>query len=388
MAVVLGATAPSPVPSACSGVSVSVGGSLQAMFDGYPAGTTFCFLPGSYVVLGHVRPKSYDRLISVTPRAAVLTGLGRYDGGLIGSGGASGQHDVLVQGFVIQHFVNPWPFFPRSPLQAGWNWTMRDNEISYNSQAGVSVNSGSQLVGNWIHHNGRYGFEGGPLTNLLVENNEVSFNNTAHYEPNNDAGGSKISKSSGVVFRANRVHDNYGNGLWCDWENINVIYENNTLERNYLAGIFHEASADAVIRNNTFRGNGMYAAEHSRWSSADLFLNDSKNTQIYANTIFAGVNGIGLVDIDRGSNIYGLLEIRNDSVHDNTITLPAGGAVGMVRSRTTPYTPANNHFEHNTYSVTNPIAASWVWPPTGSQTWTQWHNAGNDLGGILNLIAP
>jgi parallel beta-helix repeat protein len=371
------------VATPCSGVKISPGANLQATFDAHPSGTTFCFSAGTYVVTGHVLPKSFDRLISATRRLAVLTGSDRYDGGIEGYGGAAGQHDVLVQGFVIHHFDNPWPNFPRSPLQTGDHWTVRDNEISYNSESGVSVSLGSRLVGNWIHHNGRYGFTGGPLTDLVAKNNDVSFNNTRHYDPNDDAGGSKIVQSSGVVFSGNYVHDNYGNGLWCDWQNIDVTYAGNTLERNYLAGIFHEASANAVIRDNAFSRNGLYATGKSIWFSADLLLNDSKNTQIYRNKIVAGVNGIGLIDVDRGSDKYGLLEIRNDSVHDNTVTLPDGGTSGMVSNRQTAYTPANNHFTHNTYNVTNAQAASWSWPPSGDLTWSRWKLAGNDVTGVL-----
>src|SRR6478735_6969152 len=147
----------SPRWPGCSGVPVSPGTHLQHMFDTHPSGTTFCFSPGTYVLTNHVRPRSRDRLISATRRATIPTGRNRYDGGIVGTGGSSGEHDVLVQGFVIRHFANRWPTFPRSPLQAGLNWTIRDNEIAYNSQAGVSVNSGTRLVGNWIHHNGRYG---------------------------------------------------------------------------------------------------------------------------------------------------------------------------------------------------------------------------------------
>jgi len=367
-------------------VTVSPTTSLQGAFDANPSGTTFCFSPGTYVLTGHVAPKEYDQLISVTPRAAILTGLDTYDGGIVGWAGMPYGHDVLVQGFVIQHFVNPWGTFPRSPLQAGDNWTIRDNEISYNSESGVHLASGSQLVGNFIHDNGRYGFEGGPLTNVLVQNNEVSFNNAAHYDPNNDAGGSKIIESSGVVFQNNWVHDNYGNGLWTDMGNSSVTFENNTLERNYLAGIAHEIGWDAVIRNNTFRGNGTFAVGLSLWYSADLFVYDSQNVEIYGNTIVAGINGITLRDDDRGSDSRGLLQIANDSVHDNTITLPALGTTGMVGNRAAAYTPGNNRFEHNTYSVAHTTAASWIWG--SAMTWSQWQGAGNDLTGTLLAGAP
>jgi parallel beta-helix repeat protein len=219
---------------------------------------------------------------------------------------------------------------------------------------------------------------------LLVENNEVSWNNTGNYDPNWDAGGSKIVKSSNVTFRGNNVHDNYGPGLWSDTDVVNVTYENNTLTGNAGPGIFHEASDAAVIRNNTFSRNATLTAGKSVWWGADLYLNDSKNTEIYGNTITATYNGIGLVDIDRGSTARGLLEIRNVYVHDNTIRVPAGGSNGLVGDRSTAYTSANNRFANNTYFVTSLTGGHWQW--NGTRTWTQWQALGKDVTGILATV--
>jgi len=360
----------------CQGaVAVTPAMNLQNTIQSNPPGTTFCFSSGTYVLKTYLTPKSNDRLISVPRRKAVLTGLDRYPGGIL-----SYNPDVLVQGFVIHDFDDPWPTFPRSPLQLGNHWTVRDNDISSNSESGVSVGSGTRLVGNWIHNNGRYGFTGGPAIDIVVKDNEVSFNNTRHYDPHNDAGGSKIIQSSGVVFTGNYVHDNYGNGLWCDWANINVTYVSNVLARNYLAGIFHEASARAVIRNNTFTDNATYAKGKSIWFAADLQLNDSKDTSIYGNRIVAGFNGIALIDVPRGSTIYGLLEIRDVSVHGNIITLPPGGGDGLVTLRP-DFTPVDVRFSDNRYVIADPTAALWAWPPT-YDTWQDWQHQGNDLTGV------
>ena len=59
-----------------------------------------------------------------------------------------------------------------------------------------------------------------------------------------------MPSSDGVVMRGNHVFDNVGPGLWCDIGCRNVLYENNLVERNHDAGIFHEISFNAVIRNN------------------------------------------------------------------------------------------------------------------------------------------
>ncbi len=371
---------------ACAGVSVAPGANVQSVLNAKPAGTTFCFQPGTYVLTAPVFPKSNDRLISVVARGAVFTGNGVYNAGLRGYGGAAGQHDVLVSGFVITRFANVMGTSQVAAVMAGDNWTLTGNEIADNAQIGLSLGNGAVVRGNFIHHNGRYGFSGGPSTNILIENNEVSFNNTAQY-PIGNAGGSKIHQSSYVTFRANNVHDNYGNGLHADTDNINITYENNTVTNNWGVGIFHENSSTAVIRNNTLSGNDKRIAGQSLFNGADLYLNDSKNTEIYGNTITAGVHGIGLYDNDRGSGKYGLYEIRNVNVHDNTVTLPAGGMSGMVGGRSTvAYTSAGNKFVHNTYYVTSTAAGSWQWNAT--KTWSQWRSTGNDATGSLNAWTP
>ena len=320
--------------AACSGGCVGGGGraNVQAVFNNeYGTGTTFCFQPGTYVLTQPVIPKSFDRLISVVSRRAIFTGNNVYDAGIRGYGTGAGQHDVTVQGFVFRDFVNT-PSTQSGAVIAGDNWTISDNKFAFNAQSGVVVNTGSVLSGNYIHHNGRYGFSGGPMAGGLIENNVVSYNNTSHFDTG-DAGRSKIIRSTGVTFRHNTVTDNYGMGLWTDFDNFNILYEDNILTNNRECGIFHEISADAVIRNNVFNGNGRAAVGQSLWYGADLCMNDSKNTEIYGNTITAGNHGIALTDTARGSGSYGLLEIRNVNVHDNSITMPAGGQTGLVGDR-------------------------------------------------------
>ena len=122
-----------------------------------------------------VTPKTNDRLISVVPRGAIFTGGGTRSGGIASGGGNPG---VLIQGFVLTGFTHG-SSFPNAAIAAGSGWAIENNEIAYNAQVGVALADGIVLRGNFIHHNGRYGFTGGPLDSLLVENNEVSFNNTA-----------------------------------------------------------------------------------------------------------------------------------------------------------------------------------------------------------------
>ena len=91
---------------------------------------------------------------------------------------------------------------------------------------------------------------------IRIEGNRIWSNNIYGFDPGWEAGGVKIAESDGVTFRGNHVHDNNGPGLWCDIECRNVVYEDNLVENNQDAGIFHEISFNAVIRRNVVRHNG------------------------------------------------------------------------------------------------------------------------------------
>ena len=152
---------------------------------------------------------------------------------------------------------------------------------------------------------------------MLVENNEIAYNNYAGYDSHYDGGGTKFMKSLNLTVRGNYAHHNYGTGLWFDWDNKGILAENNTLDDNDGPGIFHEAGYDAVIRNNIVRRNGFNF--HSGWiDGSGILLLASNNTEIYGNRVENNMDGIGLTQTDRGSGAYGPHETHDVYVHDNT----------------------------------------------------------------------
>jgi parallel beta-helix repeat protein len=358
---------------------------VQALLNLYPSGTAFCFQAGTYVLKNKVFPKSYDSLIGLP--GAVLTGLDTYAAGIKGYGGSAGQHDVTVQGFVVEHFLNDWADAGlRAPINPGDNWKIVNNEVRYNAQAGISTSNGTVIRGNNIHHNGRIGITGGPVSGVLIEGNEIAFNNTRSYDVGVEAGGAKIiggsAGSSNLVWRGNWVHDNTGRGLWMDTNVRNVTIESNTIENNTSHGIFYETSWDAVIRNNVVRNNAAeYAGKSCAWG-AQIHVNDSQNVEIYGNKVASsdGSNGICALDIDRttpGSN-----KVANLYVHDNVVQVRLTGTTGLTGRPGSYDASANNRFAHNTYYVTNTSNKAWAWStyPVG---WSQWRGYGNDTTGSL-----
>jgi hypothetical protein len=207
---------------------------------------------------------------------------------------------------------------------------------------------------------------GGVGRDIRIEQNRIWANNTRGFNFKWEGGGVKIVDSEDVVFRGNHVHHNIGPGLWCDINCRNVLYEDNLVEANHDAGIFHEISFNAVIRNNIVRHNGR---GERRWVwGADILVAASQDVEVHNNilTVSPGRCGIILVDqnrtsqlIDQGRVIEGKAKYktRNNTVHHNEVTFEgpacAGGA-SDARPGDENFTiigDGNNHFDANVYRV-------------------------------------
>ena len=362
--------------SSCSGVRVLPGVDLQAKINSRPGGTTFCLKKGIHPLATGALVKSHDRIIGEP--GAVLDGQNVAVTGLWGHGGSTGQKGVVVAGVGLKNFRG-------AAIKAGWNWVVSRNNIR-NSEIGVVVNRGTVLRGNHIHHNSRYGINGGPTRDVLIENNQVAYNNTSNScggTCNGNAGGSKIVGSTagtyGVVWRGNWVHHNTGPGIWSDGNVHNVLYEDNVVEANSGPGILHEISWDATIRNNIVRWNSTDIAGKSCWWGSQIHLNDSQNVRIVGNQVRsgAGTNGICLVDVARSETAPFSTKLANVDVRLNTIHLSGSsmsGLVGRARRKVT--------FNSNRYRVPSLSARSWAWYDAYPLTWKAFRVRGQEADGV------
>jgi parallel beta-helix repeat protein len=288
------------------------------------------------------------------------------------------QDNVTIKSLVIEKFAN-WPTTYTAAIKPGKNWVIENNQFRFNHRSGVVVGQGTILRGNYLHHNGEYGANGGPGSGIQVLNNQIAYNNNEGFDVGYGAGGTKFTHTTNLLLRYNWVHDNIGPGLWCDGDSIYTVYEYNTVTSNTAPGIKHEISYDATIRYNTVRYNNTANLGKSIWWGSDIHILDSPNVQIYGNTVESNSNGIGLVDIERGSGAYGHYEIRNDLVHDNTVKMKATADTGLVANRSDPFTRLGNSFKNDTYYVTDMNGVFWQWQ--GGQTKTGWQANGQDLTG-------
>jgi len=263
-------------------------------------------------------------------------------------------------------------------------WVVTNNEIRWNHGRNISTASGMQISGNYVHHAGNLGIAGGGR-NLLVVNNEIAYNNTAAFSPARwEAGATKFAGTDGLIVRGNFIHHNHGSGLWSDVNAINTLYENNRVEDNDWRGLLYEISYKATIRNNTFRRNGFALPLTHAFSvdGAAIVISNSRDVEIYGNTIENNKNGIGLIQTNRGSGTYGAHLVANAYVHDNTLVQPTGRAAGAVQNVGTNavFTSQNNKFVHNSYDLgTSTKYFTWM---NSDRTTPEWKGYGLDVTGI------
>jgi parallel beta-helix repeat protein len=279
--------------------------------------------------------------------------------------------DVTVEGFVVERFAN---IAQRGAIHAdGGGWTIRRNEVRANHGTGIHA-TGGQVLANHIHHNGQLGLLG-TGDGQLVEGNEIDHNNTAGFSPIWEAGATKFARTDGLIIRGNNVHDNAGQGLWTDINNIRTTIEDNVVHANSGHGILHEISYRAVIRDNRVTDNGG-AEPMLGWGGAGIRVAASPDVEVYGNALAGNQNAIMVVQQRRDDwpSPHGAHLVRNIEVRDNEVTLAGGGMVGQVDDTGSDASYGRHiRFRDNTYRLpsTDAKVFAWqgmAWDPT---TWRQ-----------------
>jgi parallel beta-helix repeat protein len=293
-------------------------------------------------------------------------------------GWQTSAENVTVQGLTVEKFANEAGI---GAINGRRSWTVKDCDVLLNH--GVGVQAGTILI-NHIHDNGQLGISFDTTSGLLFDGNEIDRNNYAGFDPNWEAGGIKVLKSSHVTMSNNYVHENKGPGLWADTDNIYITYSGNRIENNSGPGIDHEVSYDATITGNTITGNGF--GRGGTLQGAGILLQDSSNVDIYANALSGNNEAIGLTQINRGSGTYGTYTTQNDTIHDNTIGLD-GSYTGMADWDNNPsvYTSMGNKWANNHYTAACGNTTPFLWANPGRMSYAQWVADGNDITGNLSF---
>jgi hypothetical protein len=247
-----------PTPPEGAVVVQPVDGEVQRQTAAQPRGTTFWLAPGTHTLgedeYGQVMPKNGNIYLGAPGAVLDGRGLNRY----AFTGDAT---DVVIRNLTVQHFVARRDEGVVNH-DSGDGWVIEHNTIQNNKGAGLMAGSHQRVRGNCLRDNGQYGinaYKNGDLTDLVVEGNEITGNNTDNWELQvpgcGCTGGVKFWAVNGADVRGNWVHANHGAGLWMDTNNNDFLVEHNLIEHNEAEAIFYETSYNAVIRDNTFRGN-------------------------------------------------------------------------------------------------------------------------------------
>lgn len=295
------------------------------------------------------------------------------------------SNNISIRNLIIEKYANPaqeGAIHPMNDAQGslGKHWEIGNNEIRLNHGVGIRLGHHMQVTNNNIHHNGQLGI-GGAGNSILIEDNEIAYNNTQKFDSQWEAGGSKFSRTANLTVRGNYVHHNQGPGLWTDGNNIHTLYEENRVQENTGPGIFHEISYKAVIKKNIVEGNGF---ERKKWvDGAGILVSASRDVEIFGNTVKDNLHGICGKQTDRGKGSFGPYEIHNLHVHDNHITMMKGVTGLVIQNQDMSYfTDRNNRFQKNHYILSSKKIPSFRWKKS-PLTYEKWKAYGQDLEGTF-----
>jgi parallel beta-helix repeat protein len=393
----------------CTGIALTPTRNVQAVVNGAPPGTTFCFGAGTYRVSSLV-PKSGD-VLDGGGQAAILDGGHSASYAVYGDSASPGPSDVTVRGFVVQNFSTP---LQRGAIQDynGPGWIIQGNHITQNAAAGVATGDKVQVLRNLIDHNGQEGFSAHGNGGLYL-GNQIAYNNfNLAVNATWEAGGGKAWGTDNLTFKSNHVHDNGGPGLWADTNNINTIFDGNTVSNNWGPGIYEEISYNAIITNNIVTDNSMPSSpgggQHLGWGwdagiqlRASGGLSPSSPLVISHNTVANNFNGITLVQSPQPDacpnkrnheGLYGPCLIQNVIVKNNGISMSQGLTGGLQDgTNDSVFTSRDNEWLHNKYcvaSVIHPIdgyADGWFAWMDRNLSWSAWKGYGLDMGGTFKV---
>jgi hypothetical protein len=267
---------------------------------------------------------------------------------------------VKVMGLVVEKYAIPPQMGAIGDQYPKSDWHIEFNEVRLNHGTGVNIADRSKLIDNYIHHNGQKGVGAGG-DDVLIDGNEIAYNNYAQFRSGWEAGGTKFSHTNGLTVSNNCVHHNDGPGLWTDIKNINTVYRGNIVFRNASEGIFHEISYDALIENNLV---GLNAPSGTGWLySSQILISTSKNVEVRNNIIEVNPdhgNAISIIWQNRGSDY----ESTGSYVHDNDVTfLGASGLTGAAADTDVGKAKIfdTNRFDQNSYHVTDVQDKHFAW---------------------------
>jgi parallel beta-helix repeat protein len=229
---------------------------------------------------------------------------------------------VTVRGLVLRHARG-------TALAAGTGWRVEDCLIAGANYDGI-VPRGDDIVieRTVVQGAGNNGIAGGFGRNIVVRDCIIRRCNQYPHEAGNTSGATKFLQTDGLRIENLISYDNFGSGLWLDWDNVRYSISGCTIFGNHAGlswksdgGVIDQPWAAPGIWTEGNRGPGRIAGNliYSNVSSGIGVL-ESSNLVIEDNTIFDCGAAIELRDLNREGDTpepYRLRRIANVTIRNN-----------------------------------------------------------------------
>ncbi|MCE5215725.1 right-handed parallel beta-helix repeat-containing protein, partial [bacterium] len=198
----------------------------------------------------------------------------------------AGVHDVHLYGLVFRYGAT----FP----QRAAVWLQGEDNLVEGCIIEHMAGSGLSVRGTVRHCVVRYnGQTGGGATGEGFLNEESLWEGNC-WKPINrgwDAGGFKMARTKGGVFRRCAFLHNGGPGLWFDIHVENVLVTECVFDDNEGSGVFVEISRNITLLRNLCLRNGL-RARGATWSEAGIKIAESMDCVVAHNTCVGNKDGI------------------------------------------------------------------------------------------------
>jgi hypothetical protein len=290
--------------------------------------------------------------------------------------------NVTVENMIVEKYASTAQQGAVGGFHPGNGFVVSNVESRFNHGAGIEIGNDGQILNAYSHHNGYMGMEAKNVNNILMANNEMSYNNFAGFSTTWAAAGTKNTTITNGSLTGNYIHDNYSDGIWCDGECSGMVYQGNVIINNAANGIAHEIAHSLVASNNVIIGNG-WGLPYESTLGAGIVLSTSQNVTFQNNFLANNYRGMELAMATRtdcAEHGY-TCAVIDDVMQNNTVVQHNGDAAGLWESVTpfdpTYYTSDGNSFNGNQYciSTTDPTDEFW-WitssSSAGANTPAQW----------------
>jgi len=279
---------------------------------------------------------------------------------------------VVVRDLTVTRYASP---AQRGAITAGGvGWVIERVTANDNHGLGVYFSGDGTLVRDLVARgNGQMGMGGSGATGAVVERVELTDNNQAGFDDEWEGGGAKFTGTTGLRFADSTARGNDGAGIWFDEDAQDSLIEGNTSADNSGAGIFYEISRGGTITGNVVTGNGHGESPRGWLWGAGILVAGSWDVTVVDNEVAGNLNGITVIQQDRGSGRLGERLVDDVVVRGNTVEIGAGTVGVSTDVRGSDLFDRSITFDDNTYLDTGPRSFEWDGERLDLQGW-------NDLG--------